>query len=148
MNDESRIDPKHAATRNVLRVLGPVVGGLGILFTAIGIGNFFYSFGSFEPPRYFWCAFVGMPLMFFGGAMTQYGYLGAWARYVAGEGAPVAKDAFNYLAEGTRPGVRNIAQAVGEGLAAARTARGCPRCQQANDSDARFCKHCGAALSA
>jgi hypothetical protein len=69
--------------------------GVRLLFMIVGYGSFFASFGSFEPPRFFWCAFVGMPLLFVGIVMCMFGYLGAFQRYVTGESAPVAKDVVN-----------------------------------------------------
>ena len=84
--------------------------------SGVGFGSFFASFGSFEPPRYFWCAFVGMPLLFVGTAMCMYGYLGAFYRYVAGESAPVAKDVVNYMGENIQPGVKAVAKAATEGI--------------------------------
>src|SRR5947209_3724594 len=58
MSEESKIDPRHDATRRVLRTAGPILAGVGLLFIVIGVANFFSAFGTFEPPRYFWCAFV------------------------------------------------------------------------------------------
>jgi hypothetical protein len=152
MGDERRIDPGHEDVRRLLRVVGPSVAGVGIVLMAVGIGNFFWSFGGFDPPRYFWCAFVGIPLVGLGAAMAQAGYLGRISRYVSGEVAPVQKDTFNYLAEGTSEGVGQIARAVGQGFAAGaagpRESRqvACPRCRAANPPDANFCGQCGAAL--
>jgi hypothetical protein len=151
MSDETKIDPKHSTTRLVLRMLGPTIAGLGLLFTVVGFGSFFSSFGTSGPPRYFWCAFVGMPLLFVGGAMCMFAFLGSYARYVFGETAPVHKDTFNYLAEGTQGGVRTVARAVGEGLAEGLHGHGgagnrCPGCHHDNDSDAKFCKTCGISL--
>ena len=62
MNEQLKIDPMHSTTRGVLRTLGPTIAILGLLLTVIGFGSFFTSFGTFEPPRYFWCAFAGLPL--------------------------------------------------------------------------------------
>ena len=104
--------PQHDSIRAVLRVTGPIVAALGLLFVIVGIGSFFSSFGNFEPPRYFWCAFVGMPLLAVGAAMCKFGYMGAIFRYLAGEAAPVAKDTFNYMGEGVQPGIKSIAKAV------------------------------------
>ena len=84
--------------------------------SGVGFGSFFASFGSFEPPRYFWCAFVGMPLLFVGIAMCMYGYLGSFYRYVAGESAPVAKDVVNYMGENIQPGVKAVTKAATEGV--------------------------------
>lgn len=105
------------------------------------------------PPRYFWCAFIGLPLLAVGTSVLRAAYVGAIARYLAGEAAPVAKDTFDYMADGTREGVKTIATAVGEGLAAGSAGAAksalvhCPKCNQANDPAAKFCKSCGAPLS-
>jgi hypothetical protein len=152
MNEETNLDPNHTSTRRILRRLGPIVAGIGLLLTVIGIGSFFASFGSFGPPRYFWCAFLGMPLLFVGLVLCGFAFQGAIARYQAGEVAPVAKDAFNYMAEGTQEGVKTVATAVAEGIAAGvagprKADSPCPRCSHSNDADAKFCKNCGAVLA-
>jgi hypothetical protein len=144
---------RHREIRGVLRFIGPLVLLVGLGFTIVGFGSFFLSFGSFEPPRYFWCAFVGLPLLAIGGGITKFAYMGAVGRYVAGEAAPVAKDTFNYLADGTSPGVKSLARAVGEGLAGAggrsepQAVLRCHKCNAENDADARFCDNCGAPLA-
>ena len=152
------IDPRHGETRSVLRVVGPVVALLGLVLTVIGVANFFAtmaSFGSFDsfgPPKYFWCAFVGIPLVGVGVILCKVAYLGAITRYVAGEVAPVGKDVFNYTVAETKGAVRDLAAAVGEGLRsggaapAEATMASCPKCRADNASDAAFCKACGAPL--
>jgi hypothetical protein len=116
MNDNKLQSPQHSNIRTVLRVGGPAIAVVGLLFLMVGVGSFFSSFGTLEPPRYFWCAFVGMPLLFVGLVMCTFGYLGAVYRYVAGEGAPVAKDVVNYMGENIQPGVKSVAKAVTEGI--------------------------------
>ena len=143
---EQQINPRHAETRKVLRVVGPVVAGVGLIFTVIGVGSFFAAFGGGGMPRYFWCAFVGLPLLAVGLMITKVAYLGAVTRYLAGEVAPVGKDVVNYLGRETRPGVRDFASAVAEGLAGERPADTCPKCGTANDEGSRFCKSCGESL--
>ena len=142
------LDPGHNNVREVLRVAGPAVLALGVVFMIIGVGSFFASFGSFEPPRYFWCAFVGIPLMGVGGALCQFAYMGAVSRYMADEVAPVGKDVVNYMAEGTQDAVRKVAAAVGQGLRDS-PPQGmlCPKCNTANEASANFCKGCGAPLA-
>jgi Double zinc ribbon len=161
MRQRDQFDRGHAPQRKLLRMIGPMVAVAGFIFTAIGIGSFFAAFGSFEPPRYFWCAFVGLPLLGIGGAITRFAYMGAIARYAANELAPVGKDTFNYLAEGTQDGVKTATRAIAEGLreglgeAAAAAGRGgapavrvrCYKCNAENDADAHFCDACGAALT-
>ncbi|MBI3462303.1 MAG: hypothetical protein HY000_04475 [Planctomycetes bacterium] len=116
MSENKLQSPQHANVRTVLRVGGPLVTLVGLLFLIVGVGSFFASFGTFAPPRYFWCAFAGMPVLFVGLVMCKFGYLGAVFRYVAGEAAPVAKDAANYMAEGIQPGVKAVAKAITEGV--------------------------------
>jgi hypothetical protein len=87
MQEDKKLDPGHAGKRDLLRVIGPSILAVGLLFTVIGMVSFFSAIGSFEPPRYFWCCSLGLPLIFLG---TVLGYLGAVTRYVSGESAPVA----------------------------------------------------------
>ena len=116
MNDLRTKSPGHESVRTFLRIAGPLVFFIGLVFTGIGLGSFFAAFGTFEQPRYFWCAFVGMPLVIAGMGMTKFGYLGAIYRYIAGETTPVARDAFNDLGEGIGPGVKAVTKAVTEGV--------------------------------
>ena len=37
------------------------------------------------PPVLFFCAFIGFPLMFVGGAMCMLSFVGAFLRYIAAE---------------------------------------------------------------
>lgn len=139
MND--KVDPRHSQLRQTLRVVGPATLVGGLVLMVVGLGNFFLAFGTMEPPRYFWCAFLGIPLIGVGGMITQYAFLGAFYRFVAAEAAPVAKDTFNYMATGTTEGVRDIASAIKQGLRG--DAMTCPTCGCNHGIDAKFCDHCG-----
>ncbi len=116
MNENQLQSAQHSSIRTVLRLAGPVIAGVGLLFIIVGFGSFFASFGSFKPPRFFWCAFVGIPLLFVGIVMCMFGYLGAFQRQVAGESGAVAKDVVNYMGENIQPGVKAVARAVTEGV--------------------------------
>jgi hypothetical protein len=153
MKYDPETDTRHQGTRAMLRLIGPLVLLTGVIFAAVGLVSFFGAMGSMGPPRHFWCLFVGFPLIAVGFALCRFAFLGAVTRYVANEVAPVGKDTFNYLADGTKDGVRSLAGAVGEGLGLrepsdAEAERTCPKCAEANDFDARFCNACGAALPA
>jgi hypothetical protein len=162
---------RHDATRNLLRIVGPLVVATGLAFIIVGMVSFFSSFNSVsqsvrqpwpplgpppaepEGPQYFWCVFVGMPIFIVGLLLCKFAFLGAVARYAAQEIAPVGRDTFNYLASEARPGIRGMASAVTEGIRqgmgqAAGAQVICSRCHAANDPDARFCKNCGAELNA
>ncbi len=151
-NGQKSIHPQQKSVRSVLRVVGPVIVGVGILFVLVGGVDFFSKAGSAQMPTKFWCFFVGLPLLAIGGTLTRFGFMGAVARYTVGEYAPVAKDTLNYMAEGTTDAVEDLAQAVGKGLAAgtgsaeARAQMRCHKCNANNDAEAKFCSQCGAAL--
>ena len=159
----------HKPIRSVLRVLGPLVLLAGLIFTIIGFVSFFSSFGSafdgfgsgpglpghsgFGPPRYFWCAFVGLPLMAVGGYMSAAGFAGTILRYVSSEASPVGKDTFNYMAKGTRSGVDTLTRTVGRAWRDERVPGReqatvvCPSCTAENDPGSRFCDQCGKMLA-
>ncbi|MCK4294662.1 MAG: zinc-ribbon domain-containing protein [Planctomycetes bacterium] len=156
--EEEKIDPGHRGIRDVLRVVGPIVAAIGLIFIIVGMVSFFSAFGSFgRGPSHFWCVFVGMPLLGVGILLTKFGYIGKVARYVAGEIAPVGKDTFNYMADGTKDGVKTVARAIGEGLggglggavAAPRqeTKVRCHKCNTLVEEDAKFCSKCGSAVA-
>jgi hypothetical protein len=152
MSEKSKIDPKHSTSRLVFRTVGPTIAGFGLLLTVIGFGSLLSSFGSHELPRNFWYAFVGLPLLCVGVAMSMFAFLASLSRYVSGEVTPVQKGTLNYLAEGVQDGVRTVATAIGEGLAAGMhkaqdTGKRCLRCHHDNDMDAQFCKNCGDSLA-
>jgi len=115
--------PKHRLVRTFLRVAGPVTFLVGLLFTIIGMASFFSAFAGHEPPRFFWCCFLGMPLLFAGSVMCMFGFLGALAGYTAAEQVPVATDAINEVAEGTKGAVKTVARAAAEGVMEARPER-------------------------
>jgi hypothetical protein len=143
------IDPRQGEVRNVLRALGPAMVMVGVGFIAVGMISFFSAFGGMEPPRLFWCAFVGMPLVGIGMSISKFAFFGAAARFLAGETAPVAKDMTNYMVEGTRGSIRDIAAAVGEGFssASASSVCQCPKCGVSNSTNAHFCSQCGSPLT-
>ena len=108
--------PGQNSIRKAMRIAGPLIFLIGVLCIIIGIINFFWSFGGGGMPHYFWLAFVGMPLMFVGIVLCQFGFFGAMTRFIAGESAPVAADTANYLAEETKGAVETVAKAVAKGV--------------------------------
>jgi hypothetical protein len=152
MSAQHRIDPEHDAVRDLLRVVGPGMVVVGLIFTLVGVGSFFSSFGTFSPPSYFWCAFVGIPLIGVGAGICKFAFMGAVSRYIADEVAPIGKDVINYMAGETQDAVREVATAMGDGLRGTAPAEQgrvavCPKCHTANEASAHFCKGCGAPLT-
>jgi ribosomal protein L40E len=148
-------DPAHDKVRGALRLFGPTVVVAGIVMTAVGLVSFFSAFGTFQPPRYFWAAMVGLPLIGVGLAMSQIGYVRDFARYFLKEGAPVVRETYNTMADATNQAVETMAQAVGRGLSSGMgsgvpSGSGtipCHRCDAPNPPAAKFCNQCGAALA-
>src|SRR5262245_23998574 len=82
MSNNSGVNsPDHLAARAMLRMIGPGVALIGLVLVVVGVASFFAAFGTFEMPKYFWCAFVGIPLLGVGLIMSQFGFLGSIFRY-------------------------------------------------------------------
>ncbi|MHC4290346.1 MAG: zinc ribbon domain-containing protein [Planctomycetota bacterium] len=137
--EEEQINPGHKKTRKKLRKAGIICIIASLPLMCI--------------------PFIGFPLLFAGLVMTMMGYAGKLARYQAAEIAPVQKDTFNYLADGTQGGVKTVASAAGEGLASGFAAGGmnpdtaenttgvrCHKCNFIETPEAKFCSECGAAM--
>jgi len=146
---EEHLNPGHQQLKSFLRFVGPAMLCVGLLFMAIGLIDFFRAMSSHSgPPKLFWCLFIGMPMMFFGGAITKFAFMGSVLRYMSAESSPVAKDTFNYMAAETKEGVREVASAIREGIVGESSEQICCRsCKEPNDRDARFCNGCGIAIA-
>lgn len=121
-----------------------IVGGI---FTLVGLIDFFSAFSGKGPPEKFWCAFVGLPMLGIGTFLLKLGYMGTVMRYMAGETVPVASDAMNEMAHGTREGVEVFTGAIRRGLTGNSTVTSCPECDAENDPEASFCDQCGATMA-
>lgn len=134
-------NPGHArqsTARTIFRVLGPLSMLVAVVLIGIALADFFTAFNADDfdtQPTKFWMFFLALPFFVAGGAMIQAGYLGAAARYAAGETMPVVKDSAAYLTDGE--GVAGIG----------RTGPFCRGCGVRNDGDARFCDGCGQSLA-
>jgi RNA polymerase subunit RPABC4/transcription elongation factor Spt4 len=152
---ENSIDPGHSGPRDLFRILGPLILGVGIVLLVIALVDFFSGFGSMRMPSVPWLPFIALPMMFIGGVLSMLGFMGRIARYQAQEMAPVAKDTFNYMADGTKEGVKTVASAVGQGLAAGGVAIGgkpatkvrCHKCNALAEEGDKFCPQCGSPLA-
>lgn len=98
--------------------------------------------------------FAAVPFFAIGGFGLQAGFLGAGARYVAGELAPTARDTLEYVGVGSdaaspcpRCGTPNDAQAGCCENCGSALRRTCPSCKHPNGADAHFCAACGTALA-
>jgi len=108
--------PGQSSIRTVLRIAGPLFLLAGVVCLIIAIAGIFSGSNGFGPPRLFWLAFVGIPLLFVGTVLTMYGFMGAVARFAAGEVAPVAADSAKYVAVETKGAVETVAKAAAKGV--------------------------------
>lgn len=105
--------PAHGRKRNLLRAIGFGFCALGVVFTAIGLIDFFSSFGTFRRPELFWCAFIGLPLFGAGLACLRAGFLGLASRYVADEVTPTFGRSASHLAREVTGAVTEVLGAPG-----------------------------------
>jgi hypothetical protein len=101
---------------SALRIAGPVIFLAGLLCTIIAFVSLLSGIGSLGRTHYLWLGFIGLPLMFVGGMLCQFEFLGAVYRFIVGESVPVAADTVNYLAEETKGTVETVAKAAAKGV--------------------------------
>ncbi len=137
--------------RLVFRVAGVLLLVVALVFLGLGLQSFFAASGDEEGgfPSRFWMASVGIAILGPAAWCLQAGFVGAAARYVAGETTPVVKDSASYLTDGE--GILGLGRTLDDAAPTdpTSTATGpyCSRCGTRNDADASFCDSCGAALA-
>jgi ribosomal protein L40E len=125
-------DPHRNDLRGFLRFFGVLVVATGVAMTAIGAASLFSSWGKVGASRYFWAAFLGLPLIALGSVIARPGRLGPHVRNTYGEMIPL-------------PG----ASQVGRGRPTAwPPIVVCHRCHASNAAGAKFCNQCGVSVQA
>jgi len=117
-----------------LRITGPVLIFIGGIFLVVGLVSFFSSFGTHLPPKNFWCAFIGLPMVGFGVVVTKLAFL---------------KPISNYFENETRDAVGNVAKNISHNLNMPGTDSEivrCLKCNAPNKSSAKFCNECGSSI--
>ena len=124
--------------RTIFRVLGVLLMGTALVLIGIAAADFFAAFGSDDigaEPTQFGMLFAALPFFALGGLFLQLGFVGAAAKYVAGEAAPALKTSMDQLGVGRYPSA-----STGSGPF-------CRSCGRQNNADARFCDGCGTSMS-
>ncbi|MGN1104620.1 MAG: zinc ribbon domain-containing protein, partial [Candidatus Coproplasma sp.] len=143
---------KHAKIKKILKIIGFVLLGCGVVLDIIFFVDMFSAIGSFNAPSLFFCGIIGLPLTGFGGMLLSIGFRGEITRYMKNEGVPVVNDA----AQDLKPAVKAVAKAVkevkegekGKTDSAEQSEKPtiCPACGKENQPKNNFCDGCGAQL--
>lgn len=142
---------QQSGVRTVLRILGLVMAPLGVVLVAVGFYRFVtYDSSTFDsgPPDGFLMFALGGIMAVVGFGLLSAGFMGATARYSAGETMPVVRDSASYLSDGE--GVLGVGRTVDDVPASSSGPESgpfCRKCGARNDGEASFCDHCGAALA-
>lgn len=129
--------------RRQLRILGFILTFIGGLLTVISFIDFLSSYNNFNKPSLFWLSFLSFPCLAIGLFCLYYGYMGAVKRYTSSEIAPVAKDTINYLLDGTKESLSDVAREIKSN----EKVLVCQICQERNNGNAKFCQKCGSKLT-
>jgi len=138
-----------ARYRTAFRIAGVLCMGIALVLIAIAIADFVSAVKADDfdtQPTKFWYFFVALPFFAVGGFCLNAGFMGAAARYGAGETMPVVRDSASYLSDGR--GILGVGRTVDDGAGRGGATSGpyCRSCGVRNDADARFCDGCGASL--
>jgi hypothetical protein len=139
------------------RFIGAACMLIAVVLIVLALVDFFTAInghGLDGGPTKFWMFFAALPFFVIGAIGLNAGFLGAGARYVAGELAPTARDTLEYVGVGSdaaspcpRCGTANDAQASYCQHCGSAMRRTCPSCKQPNAADAHFCAACGTELA-
>lgn len=130
---------ENRTARIVLRVVGAVLLVVGAYFLITGGMQFADDMNSDDMDGGAGPIFrlmIGGFSAVIGLGLLNWGFLGAQARYTAGETMPVVKDSATYLSDGE--GILGVGRTAGPY---------CSKCGVRNDADAKFCDSCGAGLA-
>ena len=150
-------------TKKTLRILGWIAAGLGAISLILGAVFFFSNMngmasgtggmdisGGITGIIFF---ALGGTLSMVGFVLLIMGYMGSVSGYTASQTSPVAKDTTNYMLDGTRDefskSIASVVSAVkSDGTTpVTESLPKCAKCGTINEKGAKFCDHCGAALT-
>ena len=134
------MNEQHKKAKKILKIVGITLIVIGAGFAIAGITSFFIAFGSQSGmPKYFWMAFIGLPLLAIGSALTVFGYHKEITKYVKNESAPVVKELYGDLS----PEFSDLANKFNNTQGKDTKKKICTHCGTVNDFDDKFCKKCG-----
>ena len=130
---------KHKKTKKTLKIVGIIMLVVGAGLTITGLVSFFSAMGTSNPPKLFWCAFVGFILLGIGGSITALGFQKEMKRYIKNESVPI----FNEMGQEIKTGVTAMTQTINDTISDKKII--C-RCGEENEQGSKFCSKCGSPL--
>lgn len=133
---------KHEKNKKKLKIIGFVLLILGLLFAILGFVFFFVAIdsGVFNYGAFIF-GVLGMPMIGFG-AMLLIGFV--YRKNIYNYNIHETSDVTNRHVEMLKPSLDTIADSFSGNKSSEII---CPSCGEKNESDAKFCKKCGVALS-
>ena len=149
--NNSEYENKHNGTSKKLKAFGVLLLIVGLGCTIAGITDFFIHLSSHGMPTLFFLCFIGFPCAAAGGVCLVLGYQRKMNSYIASQNAPVAKDAMNYMLDGTSDAIAKAAGKVANSIDNSSKVEGvnfntCSKCGHKNPAGTKFCSKCGAII--
>ena len=153
--DNKEFENRYEKTAKKLRIIGFILLLIGAACVITGMTEFFMKMSSKygDAPSLFFLNFIGFPFLAGGGVCLIMGYQRKMNNYIISQNAPVAKDAMNYMLDGTSDAMANTAGKVANEINKNKTTsvegvtgNTCEKCGFTNPAGAKFCAKCGAPI--
>ncbi len=129
------MNSNHEQKKKKIKRIGKILLIVGGILSIVGIGSFFMAVAGGGFPSLFFLAFIGFPMVGFGGMLTSVGYKREIGKYMKDESMPIIKEAYDDL----HPEIKDMVSLIkGEDSDIE-----CTYCGTKNDYNARYCKSCG-----
>lgn len=145
--DQYNLNEK-SKTRNVLKIVGPITLGVGLLFLIIAMVDFFGIFnGNGGFPTLFFLVFIGLPLIEFGAVLTFVGNRKGMPRYTTNRPRPSNLANIDYRYGPTASKYKNAPEdSAPENNPSNPKKVKCRSCGGLSNPGTTYCSHCGQLL--
>lgn len=154
--DNNEYENRYEGTAKKFRIIGLILVLIGAGCVITAAVEFFIKMSSKtfgDTPQLFFLFFVGFPFLVGGGVCLSLGYQRKMNSYIISQNAPVAKEAANYMLDGTSDAIAQTAGKVANEINKNKTTavegvtgNTCEKCGFTNPAGAKFCAKCGAPI--
>ena len=71
MKEQHKFDSEYTSGRGAARVVGSIIGLVGLIFVVVGLVIVLFKLGKMDLPWYVWCFAIGVPLLIVGGLISM-----------------------------------------------------------------------------